>query len=89
MFDIAFAQLRVIPRTRNKFVEVVAVAKHDFIIAHVKNKESKKHPFRICLPVKLADGKTSIKKGKIFSYLIYNIVSLGKMAGKTEPLISY
>ena len=57
MFDIAFAQLRVIPRTRNKFVEVVAVAKHDFIIAHVKNKESKKHPFRICLPVKLADEK--------------------------------
>ena len=89
MFDIAFAQLRVIPRTRNKFVEVVAVAKRDFIIAHVKNKESKKHPFRICLPVKLADEKTSIKKGKIFSYLIYNIVSLGKMAGKTEPLISY
>ena len=89
MFDIAFAQLRVIPRTRNKFVEVVAVAKRDFIITHVKNKESKKHPFRICLPVKLADEKTSIKKGKIFSYLIYNIVSLGKMAGKTEPLISY
>ena len=89
MFDIAFAQLRVIPRTRNKFVEVVAVAKRDFIIAHVKNKESKKHPFRICLPIKLADERTSIKKGKIFSYLIYNIVSLGKMAGKTEPLISY
>ena len=38
-----------------------------------------------CLPVKLPDGTMSIKNGKICSYLIYNIVSLGKMAGKTEP----
>ena len=27
----------------------------------------------------------SIKKEQISSYLVYNIVSLGKMAGKTEP----
>ena len=30
----------------------------------------------MCLPVKLADGKMSIKKGKIFSHLTYNIFSL-------------
>ena len=63
----------------------VLVAKRYFVIAHVKNKGSKKQPYRIRLPVKLADGRRSIKKGKICSYLNYNIVSLGKMAGKTEP----
>ena len=60
-FDIVFAQLEVIPRTRNKFVERVVVAEHSFIISHAKNKESMKQPFRICLPVKLADGRISIK----------------------------
>ena len=45
MFDIVFAQLRAIPRIRNKFVEIVAVAERYFIIGHVKNKESKKQPF--------------------------------------------
>ena len=84
-FDIVFAQLGAIPRTRNKFVERVVVAERSFIISHVKNKESKKHPFRIWLPVKLADGRTSMKNEVISSYLVYNIVSLGKMAGKTEP----
>ena len=29
----------------------------------------------------------SIKNGNIFSYQIYNIVSLGKMAGKIEPFL--
>ena len=43
-----------------------------------KNKESKKQRFRICISVKLVDGSLS-------SCLTYNIVSLGKMAGKTEP----
>ena len=42
MFDILFAQLGVIPKTRNKFFDVVAVAERYSIIAHVKNKESKK-----------------------------------------------
>ena len=41
-FHIVFAQLGVIPRTRNKFVEIVAVAERYLIITHVKNKESKK-----------------------------------------------
>ena len=36
MFDIVFAQLGVIPRTRNKFLKIVAVAERYFIIAHVK-----------------------------------------------------
>ena len=48
-------------------------------------KESKKQPFLICLPVKLADGRMSRKKEKkISSYLIYNIVSLHKMTRKNR-----
>ena len=47
MFDIVFEELGVIPRirNRNKFVEIVAAAERYFIIAHVKNKESKEQPF--------------------------------------------
>ena len=53
-FDIVFAQLKVIPRTRNKFVEIVAVAERYLIITHVKkNKESRKQPFWICFSVML------------------------------------
>ena len=44
-FDIVFAQLGVIPGTRNKFVEMVAAAVSYLSITHVKNKESKKRPF--------------------------------------------
>ena len=40
-FDIAFAQVGVIPRTRNKFVEIIVVAECYLITNHVKNKESK------------------------------------------------
>ena len=61
-FDIVFAQLGVIPRTRNRFTEIVAVAECYFIMTHVKNKESKKQPFRICLSVKLADERMATKK---------------------------
>ena len=32
-----------------------------------------------------ADGRISIKREQISSYLVYNIFSLGKMAGKAEP----
>ena len=35
--------------------------------------------------IKLADRKMTIKKENISSHLIYNIVNLSKMAGKTEP----
>ena len=84
MFDIMFAQLRAIPRTRNKFVEVIAVTERYFIIAHVENKESKMQPFQIWLSVKLTDERMSIKKRKICLHLNYNILILGKMAGKTE-----
>ena len=62
MFDIVFAQLGVIPRTRNKFIEIVAVAERHFIIGHLKKKESKKQPIRF--PAKLPDGRMSVKKGK-------------------------
>ena len=74
MFDIVFALVKVIPKTRNKFVEIVAV--------------TLLNSFQICLPVKFADGRMSIKKGKICSYLICNIASLGKIAGERE-LFSY
>ena len=69
MFDIAFAQLGVIPKTRNKLVEIVAVAKRYHIIAHEKIKESKKQPFGIRLPVTLTVGGMSIKKRKTCLYL--------------------
>ena len=88
MFDIVLAQLGMIhQRTSNKFVETVDVADRYFIKAHAKKKKkkSKKQPFRIYLSVKLVDGRMSIKHGKIYSYLNYNIVNLGKMAGKTKP----
>ena len=61
MFDIVFLELEVIPRTINKFVKIVAFAERYFIIAHVKNKESKKQPFQIYFCVKSAEGKMSIK----------------------------
>ena len=61
---------------------MVAVAKCHLITNHVKNKESKKQPFQICLPVKLADRRMSMEKEKNSLYLINNIFNLGKMAGK-------
>ena len=75
-------QLRDILRTRNTFVEIVPVAECYLIANHVKNKDSKRTPFRICLPVKLADGRMLMKKEKYSSYLIYNTFNLDKMAGK-------
>ena len=51
------------------------------ITNHVKIKESKKQPFQIYVPVKLVDGRMSMKKEKKSSYVIYNNASLGKMAG--------
>ena len=36
-----------------------------------------------------ADERILTKKQKSFSYLIYNTVSLGKMAGKSEPFSSW
>ena len=64
-FDISLAQLGVIPRTKNKFVEIVAVAECYLITNHVKNKKSKKQFFRICPPVKLADGRMPMKQEEI------------------------
>ena len=79
-FDFAFAQFVVIQRTKSKFVKIVAVAECYLITNHVKNiKEVVVPNF---LPVKLTDGRMSVKKEKNYSHLIYNIFSLGKMAGK-------
>ena len=53
-----FAQLGVIPRARNEFVEIVAAAEHCLIITHAKNNTH------------LADETASIKKEEISSYLV-------------------
>ena len=50
-FNIVFARLGVIPRARNRFAEVVAAAERYLIITHVKNVQSNKQSFRICLPI--------------------------------------
>ena len=65
--DIAFAELEVITRTRNKFVGRVAVAECFLIVSYVKNKESNKQPFRIYLTAKSADRRTPVKKKSIAS----------------------
>ena len=38
-----------------------------------------------CNNMPSADERISIKKEQISSYLVFNIVSLGKMVGKAEP----
>ena len=65
-FDTAFAQLVVIVRTRSKFLEIVAFAEGYLITNQVKNKESKKQPFQICFPVKLAHRRMPIKQERKF-----------------------
>ena len=62
--DIALGKLRVIEWKRNKFAEIVAVADCFLITNRVKNKELKKQLIRICLRVKLPNGRMSMKKEK-------------------------
>ena len=69
-FDMVFPVLGVITRTRDKFVEMS--------ITYLESQESKKQLFQICL------GRLSIKKEKRSLNLIYNIISLSKIAGKPE-----
>ena len=38
-----------------------------------------------CNNMPSADERISIEKKQISSYLVYNIISLGKIAGKVEP----
>ena len=57
-----FLQLGVIPRARNKVIEIVTDAEGYLITTHVKKKESKKQSFRIYLP----DGKM-VGKAEPFS----------------------
>ena len=61
MFDIVFAQLGVIPRIRNKFAKIVAVAERCFITDQFKNKES-----RSSNSCKISWWKNIIEKGKNF-----------------------
>ena len=86
-FDIVFAQLAVIPRIRSKFIEIVAVVERYWVITRVKNKESKKQPFCICLPAIICFSWSKNKNKKIRNFFVpsLKLVSLGKMAGKTEP----
>ena len=79
-FDIVFAQLGVITKARNKFVKIVAASERYWIINSViKEAAVPNLPSR-----RISWWKMSIKKEKLSSYLSYNIVSLSKMAGKTE-----
>ena len=77
------------------FFKKISVAKSYLIITDVHSKESKKQVFRLYLPVKLAYGRLLIIKVKNFTYLMYNIVSLGnhRWLGKQklsiEKLVEY
>ena len=91
MFWYCVCKIRSHPKNKQlkflllKFSKLkLAVAERYLIKIHVKNKEWNKQSFRICLPVKLGDGRIPIKKGKVFSYLIYSSVSLSKMARKNR-----
>ena len=63
---ILFAQLGVMVRTRNNFVEIAVVAERYLIITHVKNNESEKWPFRMLLPVIIRCWKNINKLGRNF-----------------------
>ena len=79
-FDIVFAQLGIIPRTKNKFVEIVAVAECYLITNHVKNiKEAAVLNMPSC---KISWWKNVSEKGKTFFALNLQHFSLGKLAGK-------
>ena len=41
--------------------------------------------YNIIIYIYIYDKRISIKKEQISLYLVYNIVSLGKMGGKAEP----
>ena len=82
---VLILRLRQITRINNGIVKTVAAQEcYLIIIFFKKNRESKKQLFRIYLPVKLTNRKISMKKEKISSYLIYNITSFSKIAGKIE-----
>ena len=68
-YVIAFAQLGVIPRTRNKFDKIVAVAECYLFTNHLKNEESKRQLFQKRILVKLADGRMPVKKETKFFIL--------------------
>ena len=85
MFWYCICAIRSHPKNWNKFVEVAAVAERYLIITHIKIENQRSSRLAYNLPVKLSDGRILInKKEKLPSYLVYNIVSLRKMAGKAE-----
>ena len=73
-FDIVFAQVGVIPKTRNNSVEIVAVAERYLVITHVQNKESKKQ----ILSCKTSWWKNVNKKVKIFFVFNWQYCQFGK-----------
>ena len=67
MFDIVFAQLGVIPRTRNKFIEIVAVAERHFIIqSATSSKKERIKEAANTLSCKIAWWKNVSKKREKF-----------------------
>ena len=64
-FDVALVQLRVITKTKKKFVEIVT-ERYLIITYLIQNKKSQKQLFRIYLPVKLVERKNVNKKGRSF-----------------------
>ena len=89
MFDIVFVQLGVIPRTKRRFIEIVAVEERYLIMTQVKKYRMKEEVVPNMPSCKISWWKNAKKKGKICSNLIYSIVSLDKMAGKTESFLNY
>ena len=85
MFWYCICAIRSHPKNWNKFVEVAAVAERYLIITHIKIENQRSSRLEYNLPVKLSDGRILInKKEELPSYLVYNIVSFRKMAGKAE-----
>ena len=80
-FNIAFAQLGIIPRTKNKFVEIVAVAECYLITNHVKNiKEAAVLNMPSC---KISWWKNVSEKGKTFFALNLQHFQFGQDGWKT------
>ena len=67
----------------NKFSEIVVVAECYVITNQVKNEESNKQLFQICLPVKLVEGRMSMKKEKKFFLVNLQHFQFGKDGWKT------
>ena len=87
-FDIVVAQLKVITRIRNEFVETVAVAERDLMRNSYKKSSNKRSSRSAYTSPKIRWWKNVSKKGKKLFILYLQFCqfdSLNEMAGKTEP----